>query len=197
MILTRLNGLYRLLVCAAICLAVAVLIPPDDAGGAVVNEPFKWDGEGLLSVRWVSRVQNGSNFVGQDSGVETSFPAVITIAMVDTADWRVLIGALWSGQTDTVWSTIPFSIKNQSLLVEILDSVQSQSSWMASQASIDSVILWLGYGPDCHSIKGKSADRDTLHIMNDADSLGHILYWHLGGVAGGRPDSVTVRQLII
>lgn len=165
--------------------------------GAVYNDPFKADGD-LQAVRIVTRVQNGSDFVPVDSSTITVFPKDTTLTLNDTANWRILIGALWTGETDTVWSTVERNIKDPfPILNEILDTLQSQDDWIATQVSIDSVVLWLGYGPDCHSIKGRGADIDTLHVMNGADSLGHLLYWHLGGVSGNTPDSVTVRQLII
>lgn len=172
----------------------------DSVFAAVVNEPYKWDGD-LQAVRVVTRVQNGSNFAPVDSFTHTVFPVDTTVTLNDTANWIVLIGALWTGETDTVWSTEKHQLKDPfPILEEIRDTLQNFDDWIAHQSSIDSVgntvdsiMLRLGYGPNCHSIKGRSGDRDTLHIMNGADSLLHVLYWHLGGVSGNTPDSVTIR----
>ncbi len=166
---------------------------------AVVNEPFKWDGD-LQAVRIVTRVQNGSNFAPVDSSTVTVFPVDTTVTLNDTANWVVLIGALWTGETDTVWSTEKFQLKDPfPILEEIRDTLQALDDWVAHQSSIDSLgntvdslILWLGYGPNAHSKKGRSGDLDTLHILNGEDTLKQIGYWHLGGVTGNTPDSVTI-----
>jgi len=173
----------------------------DDAKGAVVNQPLKYDGQGLLAVRLVTLVQNGADYAPQDSSTITVFPIDTTVTLNDTANWIVKVGALWSSEEDTLWNTEKFPIKNPfPILTEILDTLQNFDDWIAMQVSIDSVhntldslVLWLGYGPDCHAIKGRSGDRDTLHIMNGADSLKHLLYWHIGGVTGNTPDSVSIR----
>ena len=167
--------------------------------GTVVNDPFKFDGD-LQAVRIVTRVQNGSDFVPVDSSTVTVFPKDTTVTLNDTANWRVLIGALWTGETDTVWNTVKRNIKDPfPILNEILDTLQNLDDWIAHQSSIDSVgntvdllMLSLGYGANAHSKKGRSGDLDTLHIMNSEDTLWQIGYWHLGGVTGNTPDSVTV-----
>ena len=175
----RPSSLWMLIVVLVVAVIAALCIW-EDSKATVVNKPYKWDGD-LQAVRWVSRVQNGVNFSPVDSGVETSFPADISITLNDTANWTVLIGALWTGESDTLWTTEHLPLKDW------------KSSFDEVLASIDSVNFWLGFCPTCHSVKGRSGDRDTLHIMKGADSLLHVLYWHLGGVTGNTPDSVTIR----
>lgn len=173
-----------LITIGAAVVLLAVLCIVSDTWGAAVNPRYKLDGD-LQAVRFVTHVQNGSDFVPVDSSTVTVFPKDTTLTLDDTANWIVYVGALWTGESDTVWDS------------EYLPLKDWQASFDDVLASIDSTNFWLGYCPTCRTRKGRGGDIDTLHIMKgtgaEPDSLLHVLYWHIGGVTGNTPDSVTIR----
>lgn len=168
-----------LMIFAIFIAVIAGLCIWQDVKAAAVNPRYKLDGD-LQAVRFVTHVQNGSDFVPVDSSTVTVFPKDTTLTLNDTANWIVYVGALWTGESDTVWDSEYIPLKDW------------QASFDDVLASIDSTNWWLGYCPTCHSVKGRSGDIDTLHILKGEDTLLQVGYYHLGGVTGDTPDSVPI-----
>ncbi len=60
--------------------------------------------------------------------------------------------------------------------------------------AMDTLSWWLTAGLNASSATNYAADRDTIFVVSPGnDTLGILIYFHIGGNSGGRPDSVVAE----
>jgi hypothetical protein len=64
---------------------------------------------------------------------------------------------------------------------------------LTTASYMDSIFYWLTLGVGNKSHTDYDSDQDTITIVSESDdTLGYIIYYHIGGTAGAAPDSVKV-----
>lgn len=77
------------------------------------------------------------------------------------------------------------------ILTQAMDSINAISTWL--DPTLDSLLYASGFKQGARSIQGVSNDCDTLHVKIGTTEWFKMLFYHVGGTPGARPDStITV-----